>query len=95
MKASCSKALPTAICASNTEADNGFVWCVNNDPSIRYADTAEVVMTTGGQLMGLDAAGGVLYAFPPEPTGMPSDIYISSEGKVTLANENGTVWSFN
>ena len=78
-----------------TEADNGFVWCVNNDPSIRYADTAEVVMTTGGQLMGLDAAGGVLYAFPPEPTGMPSDIYISSEGKVTLANENGTVWSFN
>ncbi|WP_189380007.1 hypothetical protein [Gemmobacter nanjingensis] len=78
-----------------TEADNGFVWCVNNDPSIRYADTAEVVMTTGGQLMGLDAAGEVLYAYPPEPTGMPSDIFISSEGKVTMANETGTIWTFN
>ncbi|OJY32621.1 MAG: hypothetical protein BGP11_01175 [Rhodobacterales bacterium 65-51] len=78
-----------------TEADNGFVWCVNNDPSIRYADTAEVVMTTGGQLMGLDAAGEVLYVYPPEPTGMPSDIFISSEGKVTMANETGTIWTFN
>jgi len=78
-----------------TEADNRFIWCVNNDPSIRYADTAEVVMTTGGQLMGLDAAGGVLYAYPPEPTGMPSDIFISSEGKVTMANETGTIWEFN
>ena len=56
---------------------------------------SEVVMTIGGQLMGLDAAGGVLYAYPPEPTGMPSDIFISSEGKVTMANETGTIWEFN
>lgn len=76
-----------------TEAENRFVWCVNNDPNIRYADTAEVVMSTGGQLMGLDAAGGVLYAFPAEPTGSVSDIYIDSEGVLQVRNENGVTWS--
>lgn len=52
------------------EADNCFVGCVHNDPNIRYADAAEVVMTTGGQLTGLDPAGGVLYGVRPQPTGI-------------------------
>lgn len=30
-------------------------------------------------------------AYPPEPTGMPSDFFIDSDGKVTLKNENGPV----
>jgi hypothetical protein len=69
------------------EADNGWVWCINNDPSIRYAETVRVRTTQVGQLIGEDAAGVVLYALPGQ-TPLPLSTCVSAP----KAHWRSTVW---
>lgn len=75
------------------EADDGWVWCINNDPSIRFAETATVRTTQAGQLVGQDAAGVVLYALPTETPFNPVGIRLSTEGALEVYSADGVLWS--
>ena len=75
------------------EADNGWVWCINNDPSIEYAKTVRVRTTQPGQLIGEDANGVVLYALPKETPFTDVGIRISAEGALEVYSADGVLWS--
>lgn len=75
------------------EADDGWVWCINNDPSIRYAETATVRTTQAGQLIGQDASGVVLYALPREMPFTPVGLRLSTEGALEIYSAGGVLWS--
>ena len=75
------------------EADNGWVWCINNDPGIDYAKTARVRTTQAGQLIGEDADGVVLYALPAETPYTPAGVRISTEGVLEVYSADAVLWT--
>lgn len=74
------------------EADDGWVWCINNDPKIDYARTATVRTTQAGQLVGQDADGVVLYALPAETPFTPVGVRITEQGVLEVYSADAVLW---
>ncbi len=79
------------LCVYRT-ADNGWVWCINNDPKINYAKTARVRTTPAGQLIGQDAAGVVLYALPAVTPHTPVGVRITKQGVLEVYSADAVLW---
>lgn len=71
-----------------------FVWCVNNDPKVRYQDAQRVVFTNEGQLTMLNGANQLLWQQPARGLGQGSKVQITNNGALQIVGPNGAVsWS--
>jgi hypothetical protein len=73
-----------------------FVWCVSNDPKIRYQD-AQRVQFTGTQLTMFNGANQPLWQQPAQGASRAlrgSKVIINSAGALQILGPNGAVtWS--
>ncbi|HET9047838.1 MAG TPA: VWD domain-containing protein [Chiayiivirga sp.] len=77
-----------------TSQDNRFVWCINNDPAVNYANAAAVEMTRDGRLAVTDADGGLIWQAPATAPQSGSGVHLTGDGVLEIRAPSGAlVWS--
>lgn len=73
---------------------NQWVWCINNDPSVQYQNSASAEMTAEGRLRVTDANGGVVWQVPANNPQRGTGVHIATNGALELRAPSGAVvWS--
>ncbi|MFA5684997.1 MAG: VWD domain-containing protein [Lysobacteraceae bacterium] len=75
-------------------AGHQFVWCINNDPSVRYQTSAKAEVTADGRLLVTNAEGGVVWQAPTANARPGSEVFITENGTLQMRTASGQVtWS--
>ncbi len=81
------------LCVYRTAGDQ-WVWCVNNDPSVRYGEAASVTMMADGRLVMADASGGIIWQAPQANAQPNSKVVVFSDGAFQILSPgNDVLWS--
>lgn len=81
------------LCVYRSQGDQ-FVWCMNNEPGIRYGDSASATMTAEGRLVVADANGGIVWQAPRDNPQRNTRVVLTSEGAFELRSPTGALlWS--
>lgn len=75
------------------EAGDAWVWCINNDPAIAYAETESITLQMDGRLTGQRADGSALWQFPAEAPGYETSLTISEDGALQVLTAESVLWS--
>ena len=74
-----------------TQAGDRFVWCVNDDSTVKYQDAYSAELSREGQLVLRDIRGTALWAVPNDP--QPNTVvHIHSDGTLELMSNGTSVW---
>lgn len=81
------------LCVYREQGD-AWVWCINNDPSVRYGDAASATMMADGRLVLADASGGIVWQAPQANAQPNSKVALTSDGALQIQSPSGAVlWS--
>lgn len=81
------------LCVYRSEGDQ-FVWCINNDPAVRYGEATSATMMADGRLVVADANGGAIWQAPQANAQARSKVVLTSNGAFQiLSPANAVLWS--
>ncbi len=81
------------LCVYRSQGDQ-FVWCINNDPAVRYGEAASATMLADGRLVVADANGGVIWQAPQANAQPRSKVVLTSDGAFQiLSPADAVLWS--
>ena len=81
------------LCVYRSEGDR-YVWCINNDPAVRYGESASATMMADGRLVVADANGGVIWQAPQANAQARSKVVLTSDGAFQiLSPADAVLWS--
>ena len=71
-----------------------FVWCINNDPGVRYQDAKRAVFTNDGKLTVYNGNNQPVWQQPASGANPSSQVWLTKEGALQIGvGPNSVLWS--